>query len=36
MEETGIWPEKKPRVHSANPSGRERMQLAIETSFRRD
>lgn len=35
MEETGYWPILKPIVHSANPAGRQRMKLAIETENRR-
>jgi len=33
MEETGHWPREKPRVHSANPVGRMKMQLAINRQF---
>lgn len=33
MEETGNWPKHKPRVHSANPVGRARMEQAINHSF---
>lgn len=33
MEETGHWPLKKPRVHSANPAGRVKMQLAIDRHY---
>lgn len=33
MEETGHWPEEKPRVHSANPAGRVKMQLAIDRQY---
>jgi hypothetical protein len=33
MEETGHWPLKKPRVHSANPVGRAKMQAAIDKHY---
>lgn len=33
MEENNMWPDKKPRVHSANPAGRRRMELAIERHY---
>lgn len=33
MEETGIWPEHKPTVHSANPVGRARMQQVIDRKY---
>lgn len=33
MEETGNWPLLKPNVHSANPVGRKRMQLAIDRHY---
>ena len=33
MEETGIWPEHKPTVHSANPVGRIRMQSVIDKEW---
>ena len=35
MEETGNWPKEKPVVHSRNPVGREKMQQAIEHSWRK-
>lgn len=35
MEETGHWPLDKPRVHSANPAGRARMQQAIDREWQR-
>lgn len=35
MEETGIWPEEKPTVHSANPPGRARMLQAINHEWER-
>jgi hypothetical protein len=34
MIETGIWPKEKPRVHSMNPSGAQRMRMAIERHFK--
>lgn len=33
MAETGHWPKERPRVHSANPVGRERMCGVIERYF---
>lgn len=30
MEENHVWPRMKPRVHSANPVGRRRMEMVIE------
>ncbi len=33
MEANQIWPESKPRVHSANPAGRARMQAVINRRF---
>lgn len=33
MEETGNWPSEKPKVHSANPAGRLKMQQAIEKEW---
>jgi hypothetical protein len=30
MADTGLWPKQKPKVHSANPVGRLRMQGVIE------
>lgn len=34
MEQTGHWPKQKPRVHSMNPVGRQRMQQVIDRYFR--
>jgi hypothetical protein len=34
MEEHGIWPKTKPRVHSANPVGAARMRQAIDRIWR--
>lgn len=33
MEETGFWPSKYCRVHSANPVGRAKMMMAIERHY---
>lgn len=33
MEETGHWPQKEPSVHSANPAGRFKMQMAIKRHY---
>lgn len=33
MEETGVWPIKRPTVHSANPAGAARMRQAIDHSW---
>ena len=33
MAETGHWPKQPPRVHSANPVGRQRMQGVIARYF---
>jgi hypothetical protein len=33
MSETGRWPGKRPRVHSMNPPGRQRMLMTIERYF---
>lgn len=30
MEKTGCWPKEKPTVHSRNPAGRAKMQVAID------
>ena len=35
MEETGFWPKEKPKVHSANPAGRFKMQQAIDREWQR-
>jgi len=35
MEETGNWPKEKPKVHSANPVGRAKMEVAINRHFDR-
>lgn len=35
MEETGLWPAEKPTVHSANPAGRLKMQMAIDREWLR-
>jgi len=34
MEETGLWPQTPPAVHSANPVGRARMQQVIALKWR--
>jgi hypothetical protein len=34
MAESGIWPKTKPRVHSANPVGREAMEWTIHRYFK--
>lgn len=36
MEETGHWPSKEARCHSANPAGRKKMNLAIERHYNRN
>lgn len=36
MEANDIWPLFKPKVHSANPVGRQKMLVAIERSFPRE
>jgi hypothetical protein len=33
MEETGHWPKEKPKVHSMNPAGRAKMELAINREW---
>jgi len=33
MEENNVWPNQKPIVHSANPVGRQRMQMVIDKVF---
>lgn len=33
MEETGHWPKGKPNVHSANPVGRAKMEMAINRHY---
>lgn len=33
MEENNIWPKYKPKVHSANPVGRLRMQQVIDKKY---
>ena len=35
MEETGHWPQEMPMVHSRNPAGRSKMQMAIAREWRR-
>lgn len=35
MEETGNWPATKPIVHSRNPAGRLKMELAINREWER-
>lgn len=33
MEEFGIWPKERPTVHSANPVGRAKMEVAIRREW---
>jgi hypothetical protein len=33
MEEQGIWPTRKPMVHSANPVGADRMRAVIDRAY---
>lgn len=33
MEENDIWPKNKPTVHSSNPVGRKKMQVAIDKRY---